>query len=85
MEKEHGPHRDLKQLEGATDYSKYGPLGVCKEIREQYADQVCLKTWPSLTPSIPSANLGNVQLSTQSGNRKNPNDINIISVAQNTT
>ena len=58
MEKAHGPHCDPKLLEKATGYDKYAPLGVCKEMQEQYANQVRLKAWPALATSIPTANLG---------------------------
>ena len=74
MEKSHGPHRDPKLLEKVSGYSKYGPLGVCKEMREQYADQVRLKTWPALAPSIPTANLGTFHDSlSRDSAKKNPN------------
>ena len=43
-EKANGPHKDPKLLESSANYIKYGLLGVCKEMREQYADLVCVKT-----------------------------------------
>ena len=55
MEKSHGPHEDPKLLESNKDYTKLGPLAVCKEIREVYADQVRMKVWTALATKIPES------------------------------
>jgi len=58
MEKSHGSHKDPKLLESNTAYTKLGPLAVCKEMRQVYADQVHMKVWPTLATKIPEVNLG---------------------------
>ena len=73
MEKAHGPNRDPKLLEKAAGYNKYGSLTVCKEMREQYAEQVRLKTCPALATSIPTTNLEKLNDALSQGPKKNPN------------
>jgi len=48
IEKAHGPHRDPKLLEKDPLYVKYGPLGVCVNMREKYSDLVTINNWPAL-------------------------------------
>jgi len=74
IEKAHGPHRDPKLLEKDPLYVKYGPLGVCVNMREKYSDLVTINNWPALSAVIPQANLGEVpqNMSESSGARKNP-------------
>jgi len=71
MGKYHGPHRNPKLPENITDYVKFGPLGICVKMREQYADLVLLKSWPTLAPKITTADLGEVDNSIR---KKNPNE-----------
>ena len=52
MEKYHGPHRDSKLLERYPYYSKFGPIGVCIHMQEQYGEQVKIKSWPILADKI---------------------------------
>jgi len=75
IEKAHGPHRDPKLLEKDPLYVKYGPLGLCVDMREKYSDLVTINNWPALSAVIPQANLGEVpqNVSESSGGRKNPN------------
>ena len=61
MEKADGPHRDPKLLEISPNYSKFGPIGVCINMREQYGEQVKIKSWSALSATIPQSNLGNFQ------------------------
>ena len=61
MEKVHGPHKDPKLLECAADYNKLGPLWACREMRDQYVDQMCLKVWPALAAKIPEENVNNTK------------------------
>lgn len=53
IEKSHGPHRDPKKLTTNPNYSKYGPLGGCKEMQEQYADQCVVRPGLSLLHLFP--------------------------------
>ena len=69
MEKSHGTYRNPKLLESVSDYSKYGPLGLCTTIREQYGDLITIKVWSILTEFIPKSNLGDV------GEHKNRNSM----------
>ena len=75
MEKAHGPHRDTTFLEKDPLYVKYGPLGVCVDMREKYSDLVTINNWPALSAVIPQVNLGEVpqNMSESSGARENPN------------
>ena len=38
LEKAHGLYRDPKQLESKPGYDKYGPLGLCITMRENYSN-----------------------------------------------
>ena len=58
MENSHWRHKGPKLLEANINYAKLGPLGVCKEMREIYADQVRMKVWLALATKIPQANIG---------------------------
>ena len=60
MEKRHGPHRDPKLLENDPEYPKYGPLGICVTMRENYSELVTTDQWPALKQSVPAGNLGAV-------------------------
>jgi len=60
MEKTHRLHCDPKLLEKDPVYVKYGPLGVCVEIREKYSDLVTINNWTAISAVIPEANLGEV-------------------------
>ena len=71
MENINGPHRDPNKLELDPDYSTLGSLGICKEMREQYDNQVRLKTCPALSSMIHEADLDETQ--SQDQPRKNHN------------
>jgi len=70
MEKAHGPHRNTKFLDSLSRYSKFGPIGVCIHMREQYGEQVKSKSWPALTATIPQGNLENVQEGSEKESQK---------------
>ena len=74
-EKAHRPRRDPKLLERDHLYVKYGPLGVCVNMREKYLDLVTISNWPALSVVIPQDNLGEVpqEVSDASSARKNQN------------
>ena len=78
MEKLHGPHRDPKILEKDASYVKYGPLGICIDMREKYSDLVTINNWPALSAAILQGNLGEVNSNKEStetsdGPKKNRN------------
>jgi len=76
IEKAHGPHRDTKLLEKDPLYVKYGPLGLCVDVREKYSDLVTINNRPAHSAVIPQDNLGELpqNLSEPSGSRKKSNE-----------
>ena len=72
-EKVHGPHRNPKLLKSSSGYSKFEPLRVCIQMREQCGEQVKIKSWPALTANIPQGNLGKVQEGSEKDSQKNKN------------
>ena len=69
MEKSHGPYRDPKMREQSTNYSEFGPVGICIHIQEQYGELVKVKVWPALAESITQSNL----VSANNNSKKNVN------------
>ena len=80
IDKAHGPHRNPKLLESLPNYSNFEPIGVYIHMREQYGEQVNIKSWPALTTTIPQGNLGNFQEGSGRSPRKTRIDISIMDV-----
>ena len=70
--------RDPKLLECDPVYIKYGPLGMCINMRAKYSDLVTINNWPAFSAVIPESSLGAVgpqippDRSDENG-RENPN------------
>ena len=85
MEKAHGPHRNPKLLESLPNYSKFGPIGVCIHMRDQYGKEFKIKSWISLVSTTPQVNIGNVQKSSGKESQKMIMAISAMDVDQTTT